>query len=101
MWSDHSMQALLGLLAAALLLAAAVLLVHRGPRDALGGLRRAPLLLRAVLDVRGLALLLAGVRRLVATRHESAPLRRVSAAWRWQVHRACHPAPHAPSPRRR
>src|SRR5678815_3013851 len=51
------------------LLAAAILLVHRGPGDPLGGLLGFAFLLLAGLDVGGLALLLVGVAGFVAAWH--------------------------------
>src|SRR5690606_38059860 len=60
---------LCGLLPAAAILAAAILLVDGRPGDAFGVLGRAPLRLLAVLDVLGLPLLLAGVTRLVSAWH--------------------------------
>ena len=53
--------------------AAAILLVDRGPGDALGIVPRASLLALAVLDMRRLALLLVGIGGFVAAWHGHAP----------------------------
>src|SRR5690242_12643703 len=58
------------------LLPAAALLVHRGPRPPLGLGLRDPAVFVALLDVLGLAFLLARVTRLVAAWHRVSPVNR-------------------------